>query len=81
LTGDKLTWWLKDKGSDDYIQTADEEIIQKGDICYGNAAKGSLYIHQGWAEKSLKLIVKRARNNLPDERIQVLDIALGEISL
>jgi len=79
--GDKLTWWLKDKGSDDYIQTGDEEIIQQGDICYGNAAKGSLYIHQGWAEKSLKLIVKRARNNLPDERIQVLDIALGEISL
>lgn len=78
--GDKLTWWLKDKGTANYIQTGDEEVIQQGNICYGNAADGSLYINESWAEKSLKLIVKRARNGLPDERIQVLNIELGEIS-
>lgn len=78
--GDKLTWWLKDEGASNYIQTSAEEVIQQGDLCYGNAADGSLYINESWAGKSLKLIVKRTRNGLSDERIQVLDIDLGEIS-
>jgi len=78
--GDKLTWWLKDEGSDTYLQTGEEETIDDAAICYGNAADGSLYLHEGWAGKALKLVVKRARNGLADERIQVLNIELGEIS-
>lgn len=78
--GDKLTWWLKDKAATEYTQTGSEEIIQQGDLCYGNAASGSIYINESWAGKSLKLIVKRARNGLADERIQQVNIDLGEIS-
>lgn len=78
--GDKLTWWLKDSESSEYIQTGSEEVIEAGDLCYGNAADGSFYINESWAGKSLKLIVKRARNGLSDERIQILNIELGEIS-
>jgi hypothetical protein len=81
-TGDRLTWWLKDKGTDIYVQTGSEDVIEKGNFCYGNSpkAKGNLYLEESWAGKSLKLIVKRARNGLSDERIQILDIDLGEIS-
>lgn len=78
--GDKLTWWLKDKDAATYIQTGDEEVIGAGDICYGNSADGSIYLNESWAGKSLKLIVKRARNGLSDERIQIVNIELGEIS-
>jgi len=78
--GDKLTWWLKDKDASNYVQTGPEEIIEAGAYCYGGNPDGTLYINEGWAGKMLKLIVKRARNGLSDERIQVLDIDLGEIS-
>jgi hypothetical protein len=71
---------LKDKGASSYNQIPGEEVIGQNTICYGNAAVGSLYINESWAEKSLKLIVKRARNGLSDERIQIVNIELGEIS-
>jgi hypothetical protein len=78
--GDTLTWWLKDDGASTYNQTGIEQLIQSGDRCYGSNAEGDLYLEKGWAGKQLKLIVKRARNGLADDRIQVLDIDLGEIT-
>jgi hypothetical protein len=79
-SGDKLTWWVKDKATEQYVQQGLEEVIGENTICHGNAAAGSFYINESMAGKILKLVVKRARNGLVDERIQVLNIELGEIS-